>query len=854
VESLAILVILAGVIGLPVGALVLLIVMWHRLSRTRDDLARLADRVEWLERRPPAPAPADPVARPVETVRPGATSAPPHAAPPAPGPLDPLLGRARAWLLGGNLVVRVGVIVLFFGVAFFLNYAMDRGWLPVELRLALAALGGLGLVALGWRLREVRRDYALVLQGGGVGIVYLTVFAAASAYDLVAPGAGLILMVGLVAGASGLALLQDAPSLAVLASLGGFLAPVLVGEGGSHVALFGYYAALNAGIVAMAWFRTWRSLNVLGFLATFVITGAWGWRFYQPAYFASTEPFLVAFFLCYVAVPVLGVTRQPDVRTPRLDGMLLFGVPLAAFALQQGLVRDFEYGLATSALVTGLFYGALTRGLRRRPEAAPLTQIFTALGAIFTTLAIPFAFDGQVTGGAWALEGAGLVWIGLRQQRERAWMSGVLLQGAAGYLFLLQLDDTIRDVPVLNSIWLGAALVSAAGLFSGRYLDRHAGDQRVMPGLPTALLWWGLAWWTAAGLHEIDGHVPGADAVSAAVLFLSGTAAATAWLRARLAWPALAVPARLLLPALAVLALAAIGGMPHPLARWGVVAWSVALGSQIWIQWRLETEWPDTLVRWWHAGMLWLVVALGMREAAWSLEQITAAGAAWRDLWIVVAAAAIAGVPALVDRVEWPFARYAASYRTALVPLVILASGWIVVESTAPGSPAPLPYVPLLNPLELTQGLVLAILLGWSRRDDGPFSNRARWTAWAVLAFVGLNGVIARATHFYGGVPFDVDALWASARYQTAVSIVWTAAALTAMLGARWLRERAVWFVGAALLALVVGKLFLVDLNDVGTIARIVSFIVVGMLILVVGYVSPLPPRATPEARGTRAP
>jgi uncharacterized membrane protein len=166
VESLAILVILAGVIGLPVGALVLLIVMWHRLSRTRDDLARLADRVEWLERRPPAPAPADPVARPVETVRPGATSAPPHAAPPAPappppaagsdpfppplasagvtpplsappdagpgpGPLDQLLGRARAWLLGGNLVVRVGVIVLFFGVAFFLNYAMDRGWLPV---------------------------------------------------------------------------------------------------------------------------------------------------------------------------------------------------------------------------------------------------------------------------------------------------------------------------------------------------------------------------------------------------------------------------------------------------------------------------------------------------------------------------------------------------------------------------------------------------------------------------------------------------------------------------------------------------------------------------------------------------
>jgi len=883
VEGLAILVMLIGIIGLPVGALLLLILMWHRLSQTRDDLERLARRVERLEERPspvveraaarqfgdtqPAPAtpvtPAHPVPPPVvpspavPSPAPPPVSLPPRLAPrDEPGLVEEAVRRARAWLLGGNLVVRVGVVVLFFGVAFFLNYAMDQGWFPVPLRLLVAAVAGMTLIALGWRLRDGRRDYALALQGGGVGIVYLTVFAAANLYGVIAPGLGMVLMVALVATASGLAVVESAVGLAVLATLGGFLAPVLVGSDGSHVALFGYYAVLNAGVVAIAWFKTWRTLNVLGFVATFVLSAAWGWQFYEPAYFASTEPFLVAFFLCYVAVPVLNATRQPAVRSPRLDGTLLFGVPLAAFALQAPLVRGFAYGLATSALVTGLFYGGLAWTLRHRIPDAPrlLVEVFTALGLVFATLAIPFAFDGQITGGAWALEGAGLVWIGVRQQWERARMAGLVLQGAAGYLFLLAAGGPARDTPVLNSIWLGTALLCLAGFFSALYLERHGREMRIRAAVPTGLLWWGLGWWIGGGFHEIGRFAPRADAVAVTVLFLSGTAAAATWMRARLRWPALGVPPGLLLPALAVLAVAAIGVTSHPLARWGMPAWVVALGAQLWILRRLEAEWSETVTHWWHAATLWLVILIGMRETAWVLERLAPDGTAWRDLWIAVAAAAVAFVPRLIDRVPWPFGRFAGAYRSALVPIALLASAWVMLESLTPGSPAPLPYVPLLNPLELMQGVALAVLLSWSRLQDTWLTDRARWTVWSVLAFVALNGVIARATHFYAGVPFDLDALWASARYQTAVSIVWTAASLTAMLSARWLRERAAWFAGAALLALVIGKLFLVDLSGVGTVARIISFIVVGMLTLVVGYVSPLPPRAMGEARQERAP
>ena len=214
-------------------AIVLVIVLAVVVFRTRNRLAEALRKIESLDLRlqvlettaashtPPAPMPVPARPSPPAVVRPPADRpavieperpAPPKSSlPPIPHELldEPLFGDAlnylRAWLFGGNTVVRVGVVVLLFGVAFFLNFAIDRGFLPVEVRLTFAALGGIALTALGWWLRLRRRDYALVLQGGGIGIVYLTVFAAVNLYDLITPGPGLALMVALVALSSALA-------------------------------------------------------------------------------------------------------------------------------------------------------------------------------------------------------------------------------------------------------------------------------------------------------------------------------------------------------------------------------------------------------------------------------------------------------------------------------------------------------------------------------------------------------------------------------------------------------------------------------------------------------------------------
>ena len=102
--------------------------------------------------------------------------------PPEPGPLSHTADVARRWLTSGNVPVKVGVIISFFGIAFLLKYAVENSVLviPVGVRYLVVAAFAAVLLALGWRMRESQRVYALSLQGGGIGVLFLTVFAAFS--------------------------------------------------------------------------------------------------------------------------------------------------------------------------------------------------------------------------------------------------------------------------------------------------------------------------------------------------------------------------------------------------------------------------------------------------------------------------------------------------------------------------------------------------------------------------------------------------------------------------------------------------------------------------------------------------
>ena len=769
--------------------------------------------------------------------------------------LDRALAAVRGFFTDGNLVVRVGILILFIGVAFLLKYTAEHSLVPLALRLGGVAAGGLILLGIGWRLRHARRLYALLLQGAGVGVTFLTAFAAVRLFGVLDPLPALAVMVVLVAITGLLAVVQDAPGLAGFGIAGGFLAPILVSTGtGSHVALFTYYGVLNLGILGIAWFKAWKALNLLGFLFTFGLGTLWGARYYRPAFFASVEPFLLLDFALYLGVAILFATRQPPRLRGLVDGTLVFGLPLAVFALQGALVADREYGLAWSALGLGLTYLLTARALRLLAAAGLglLVESFLALGLAFLTISIPLALDGRWTSALWAAEGAALVWVGVRQSRVLARGAGLVLQLAAGLSLLAAGPIGTGSVPVLNADALGFLILALAGLFSSYWLERHAAA--LWPAevaLSRLLLAWGGAWWLALGVHETDRFLDDPSGYTAFLVFLAGSGLVLGLVSRGLGWAGLGLAGLTLLPLLwGMASLDAVFAIhPHPLAGWNGAAWALVLTVQGWLLHRFAADWPVGALRLSHGAWLWLLVLLLGSDLGWWGREILA-GAAWA--WVGWALPAVLAMAALVlawDRLPWPVSADRQAYRGHhLVPVALGLAAWAMLGALRPADPGPLPFIPLLNPLGLTQLAVVGLLWRWSR--SGPAAAWNLLPGVALVAFAVLNGWVAQGVHHLAGIPYEASALFDSTLFQAALSVVWALTALVAMWLGNRRQERPLWAAGALLLGLAVAKLFVADLAGTGSVARIVSFIGVGAMMLAIGYLAPLPPPSPPRAGG----
>ncbi len=780
---------------------------------------------------------------------------------PHPPPRDPLAPIKR-WLFGGNTIVKAGVGILFIGLAFLAKYASEHAHLPVEVRLAAIGAAAVVLLGFGWRLRRSRPDYAQVLQGGAVAVLYLTLFAAFRYYGVLSALPAFVLMVAVAALAAALAVLQDARSLAIIGALGGFATPLIVSTGSNnHVALFAYYFVLDAGIALVAWSKTWRPLNLVGFVATFIVATAWGVLKYQPENFATSQGFLVAFFVLFVVILVLPARRHAEFAAtkapmPRSDlwvnSSLLFGLPTITFALEYGLVRGTPFGAALAALVLAGFYVALATWMKNRPELGITFEASLAIATVFLTLVIPFALDERSTAGAWTLEGAGLVWIGLRQRRVWPRAFGYLLLVVAGVAMLLGHERFGAPTAVFNAYLFNGLMAATASLAAALFVHRGRAGGALRDGeeaCEPVLIALATLWLVSTLSLEIDALVASRFVLAAMLGAGSAVAVLYAALAARFEWPAIAWPALAHVPFLLVVALLEAAFLMNPVADGGWWAWPFAFIAHGVVLRFASTRWPALFAHAVHAlGAITLALVGALLGRALTARWGDAASA-WPWLgWLIVPAALLLVLPRPATARVWPVRLKPKAYRDSAG--AALAAGlwlWTLVANVASdGSAAPLPHVPFLNPLDIGVGIALAATLLWLR----SIGRVAPWSLAlaAAAGFVWLNAVVVRGFHHYAGIPYQFDVWLESLAVQTGITLLWTAIALVTMWLAAARSLRMPWVAGAALLGAVVVKLLVVDLSGSGSVTRIVSFTGVGVLMLVIGYVAPLPTREVQHA------
>jgi uncharacterized membrane protein len=563
--------------------------------------------------------------------------------------------------------------------------------------------------------------------------------------------------------------------------------------------------------------------------------------------FATTEPFLLLFFAFYLCIPVFYARHREFAQRDLIDSTLVFGMPLAAFPLQAALLDGARMPLAWSALGAAVIYIALaTLELRKLGlRLLGLSHALLALG--FATLAVPLALSARATACTWALEGAALVWLGLRQQRKLPRWIGYAMQGAAGLAFAYGFDIPTDPTPILNGQFFSAMLIAIGGGVTAWLLFRS--DRKAQ--LTTAFLLWTWGWWWLACARDIERFVPAQRASDFALVGIAITAAFGAFVYRRLDWIEAAWPAFVALAAAVPLVLLTAIDNGGPLEGWAAGAWLVWFASMLFALRAFAVRrhvWLDIA----QTAFVWTVDLCISAELACSAERHLHLGPLWIVLGALMPTALLFWLTLRRNAlVRWPDAAAADKrrYVSLCAAAAILALAWFA-GLFVDGDPSPLTYIPLFNPLELPQLGFLLLLLLWYRQAlaDGEAitSSETRARVLSVAAVLLLTAMTLRAAHFLGGVPWS-DALWTSPLAQAALSIVWTVAGIAAMLLGKRRGSRAVWIGGGALMGVVIVKLLLIDRQHLQDLTAIVGVLVVGILLVGVGYFAPVPPRAAGE-------
>ncbi len=759
-----------------------------------------------------------------------------------------------SWLSKGNPLAKIGILLLFLGIAYLLKFSIEQELISPQMRLIFSAFVCIILLVLGWKLKDKKQLYGLILQGGAIGGFYITIFAAFKLYDMAPYIVALGLMVLICIASIMLAILQRAISLAMLASIGGYAAPFLLSTGGgSHIALFSYYLMLSTAIIIISIWQSWRPLNLVGFFFTYVVAVLWGVDYYRPEYYLSCQLFLIANLIIFSLLTQLFAYKNNQNNQMLVDNLLLFSPAIISFMLQYGMTEYFYLGPAFSALGFGALYLVIGYITHKRYAAAGrhLALGNIALGAGFLTLAIPLAVSFEWTSIVWAVEGFAILWFGFQQNQKKIIIVGSLLILGSAITLLggLNFDNWSRGSVYMVPLLIIVCVLSGA-LFR-QYRKEDPNTEMISNAfLLVSFLVWGR--WLLDITDILSWSQESEDYIIMAVVILSAYF-----------WRVVAMRTDWMLLSLCQFLLWATGFYylsidfmlsEEPLGKGeSSLIWPVLFGTVILFLVNSYKKVPHWLYATMHVATYWLILCLLATEIHFYVSLLPWGMTEWSFFIYIM------GIVLVIFVLYWlqksainPMVRYKKLYWYSTLPLVALMVILSLEGNLLDGKLTFWYYIPLINPLDEAGLFSIAALVyvtrcikALSRRPNerDQLIIKSLSAAIIVLSVCWFNGIILRALVDFEDIRWSVSSIMDSKLIQTTLSIVWTIVALIIMIFAHNRQSRINWLAGAIILAAVIAKLFLVDISNEDGLAKAISFIAVALLILIIGYFSPLPPK-----------
>lgn len=742
-----------------------------------------------------------------------------------------LLQQVQSWLLHGNPVLKAAISVLLIGVVLLLRFATEHWQFSLAVKLLFVAGVSAAVTVFGYLLRNKNRSFALGVQGLGLAGLCLTLFFAY--YNLVIPNlaiASLCFIVVMLL-TLWLSLKQQSVELALMAMLIAYFAPfTLPVRNATAIEFIAYYLLINISVAILSSLRPWKYLNQIAFLMTVVVGGSYA--FYHGYIFERQV--LTLLVLAHAAIFIwLGfrfsqLLAQEDVATfqlkPILDLALIFGAPIVGYACLYLMYFEETAGQAAFSLLFAVIFAGLYWLTKQHRQTKFIAQSYFSLMLIFSVLIPPILLPEQWSVIGWALQGVAVFIFAFIQYSKisRYLALGLFaVAGLSGLYYLVELPYFERSI-----YWVLSLSYATVVVFSN---SRAAFRQQLSTATTSVLCLMMLSatsLWLWLGLDYFDGELATVQTLLAVVVIyliinevLLSRQATWSWLLPK--WLGL-IPVSL--TAAGLLFSRSYDGAVHWVsgAERLLFALFASVLCVLWLRpiWTVRSD-----KEWVSLGLLPIlamasltlfpqhpyssVVILPLLFAVWCWWQQPDSD--WRKFW------------------------YARS--NLIFMLMWMLCSQLLTEQAFYG------YVlPILNPFDLVSIAMLVAILWMLNLQRKTHLDQGLTAVIMVLSLLWLSSyVLLRALHLYLGTPINEIAVWQDATVQLSLTLLWVSLACIAMWIASLKQLRALWILGSSILVIVTLKLVLLDLSNIGTLMRILSFFAAGLGMLLIAYIAPIP-------------
>ncbi|WED25367.1 DUF2339 domain-containing protein [Vibrio sp. DW001] len=864
-------------------------------------------------------------------------------------------------------IALVGLSIVFVGLSFLIKLTYEAFSVPLELKLLAVAIAGICCVGLGWRLRNKPNHFGVILQGGGMALLYLVSIAAGRYFSLLSIELTFVLVTVLVVITTLLALLQNTQIMAVVAAVAGFAVPVLLSTStaGNHLILLGYYLLLNVGLVFLAYKKRWYFLEKSGVVCTFVLIEAWLVFSYQPILMLETLPFLASYFVLYFLLAHSHAGEEFSSNKQIISNSLVFTLPLTSYALFYTATESIAMYTAYSSLFLFLCYASAAVITFKYQRNDQLVSVYKSFALLFLAMAIPVFVSASSTAIIYALKAATILWLSNQQNRDKFALVGLGFLVASLYQ-LYQWQESILFQPltiwswVIQVVLVAFVLVFYASDWKFSYKTRWLTVTNTVVSIismVTVVLVTGICWWWVISTES--SYLLSIQLLFVGILLFCSHR----FSRPMLCWSTLLLPLIMALyfyssqlNHLVVSGIAIIVSVillykttfpmySKTLSLCTMACFNVLLGVLVITAsnratWHVSTDlvlaiyllaalsicfflyratrwlpisqlfwlsplWitllaafvvaPETHLEWAERGgvvvgvfaLLYAFIKYDIYAAITDLihHKIAAKRVVYGshaihfcglalccfiyiyqvfDLnieegvlllpWFSTAFISVCYVPKLKNK--WPLKQYLPLYQQAIVlPMVAIIASFILYSLPIFNVRiANVMWLPILNAIELTAIATVIIVAVWLRNKNtqiainryipNRYSVNVQIATWcAVTGVIFAHCALARAVSDYTPTSYTLPSLWQSGIFQAGIAILWSMLAMVATSAGSRLKIVSLWWLGTLMFGLTVVKMLIIDLSNRDTIVMVFAVIFVGVVMVLVGYFSPMPKR-----------